>query len=356
MYIDFIPLAFYTSLYYQILLVVNLLVFLELWRKGLHKPLIGISFLLLMLVYIGYRPISGAYFTDMATYATRFELVKMDLPVVLSFDPGFTLLLRICAKTISAHSFFFVCACLYIVPLYFASKKWFRDYWFYAFLMLAGSFSFWAYGVNGIRNGIATSLFLLAVSRDKKIFQIIWLLIAISFHKSLLLPAVGFIITFWYNKPRSFFLFWLAAIPLSLAFPTFWENFFSSFMETRGADYLSANVNADLFSHVGFRWDFLVYSAMGVFSGWYYLFRIGIKDVFYTRLFNTYLFANAFWILVIRASYSNRFAYLSWFMLAIIIIYPWLRYKSEKLKLHHFAWVLLAYYGFTYFMQFVYYG
>ena len=39
-----------------------------------------------------------------------------------------------------------------------------------------------------------------------------------------------------------------------------------------------------------------------------------------------YLTANAFWILVIRSSFSNRFAYLSWFLMAIIIFYPFFKH------------------------------
>ena len=40
-----------------------------------------------------------------------------------------------------------------------------------------------------------------------------------------------------------------------------------------------------------------------------------IEDQLYVKMCNIYLLANAIWILVIRANFSNRFAYLSWFYL-----------------------------------------
>ena len=43
-------------------------------------------------------------------------------------------------------------------------------------------------------------------------------------------------------------------------------------------------------------------------------------DKLYKQLFAIYLIVNGFWVLIIRANFNNRFAYLSWFMLAIIIL------------------------------------
>src|SRR5690606_6899205 len=137
---------------------------------------------------------------------------------------------------------------LYIFPLYFVTKRWFKQYWFYAFLMLIGSFSFWAYGTNGIRNGIATSLFLLAISREKKLFQILWLVVAIGVHKTMMLPGLGFVLTWFYNKPKTYFYFWLVVIPLSLAMPGFWESFFGSIVEDDRAVYFTDDTYAEQFS------------------------------------------------------------------------------------------------------------
>ena len=128
----------------------------------------------------------------------------------------------------------------------------------------------------------------------------------------------------------------MLCIPISLAAGGFWENFFGSlgFQDDRLSYLTEGNVNDDDFSSTGFRWDFLLYSATAVYAGWYFIIKKGFEDKIYFWLFNTYVFANAFWILVIRANFSNRFAYLSWFMMALVIIYPLLKKEMIKPKLN----------------------
>jgi hypothetical protein len=106
-------------------------------------------------------------------------------------------------------------------------------------------------------------------------------------------------------------------------------------------------------SAVGFRWDFLLYSIIGVFTGMYFIYKKNFKDKFYTHIFNVYLLTNAIWILVIRANFSNRFAYLSWFMLGLIIIYPFLKYKFFDNQHKMIGRILLSYFLITYFLEFV---
>jgi len=356
MTIDFIPINFYTPLYYHIILIVTLITFLHSQRmtfsdsRNLNYIKVGGFFLFwFVLLYMGLRPIHGV-FVDMTTYARGFERYKAGEPILSDKDFLFHLFVKGSSTILNIHAYFFICAVLYVVPLYLICKKWFKQYWFYAFLMLVGSFSFWAYGTNGIRNGIATSLFLLAISREKKVFQILWLLVSVNFHASMYLPAIGFVITWFYNKPYGFFYFWLAAIPLSLAAPGLWENIFATLVEDERVEYLTTEAAKDRFRSIGFRWDFLLYSVTGVFAGWYYIFKKKITDKTYLQLFNVFLFANAIWILVIRASYSNRFAYLSWFMLALVIVYPWLKHYFEKKQHQKLGWIILAYFAFTYFM------
>src|SRR5690625_3438603 len=255
-----------------------------------------------------------------------------------------------CSKIMLAQILFLVCAALYIVPCYIIAKKWFQKYWFYAFLMMIGSFSFWAYGTNGIRNGIATAFFLMALASNKRLIQILWLFLAVNFHGSMMLPTAGLVATWFYNQPKGFYYFWLLSIPLSLMFPGFWESFFASMVEDDRASYFTEDKYADAFSRTGFRWDFLLYSATGVFAGTYYLFKKKIEDQIYILLFNIFLFVNDFWILVIRASFFIRFAYLYWFILAFYNFNPRLKFYFEKIQNRKLGMIMLAYFGFTYFM------
>ena len=354
MSLDFIPVEIYTSLYYFIILFVTLFICVELHIKGYKESSLGILLLVFILFYMGLRPISGV-FMDMVNYSEQFISIQDGYSDVQSKDIGFDFFMLFSSKMMNVNFFFFLCAFLYIYTLYLVCQKWFAEFWFYAFILLVGSFSFWAYGTNGIRNGIAGSLFLLGISKDKRVWQIVLIFIAVNFHKSILLPTLGFIIAQFYNKPKVMIGFWLLCIPLSLAAGGFWETFFAGlgFEDDRLSYLTQGNVNDDNFSNTGFRWDFILYSSTAVLAGWYFIVKKGFKDKIYFWLFNTYVFANAFWILVIRANFSNRFAYLSWFMMALVIVYPFLKENSMKIQPRVLAWVILLYFSFTFFMNVV---
>lgn len=358
---DFIPIQLYTPIYFHIILFVVLLTFIHTQSQKIRSKTnitfmqySGYLILLFVLLYMGLRPIDGV-FVDMGTYARIFLLYQSGQIFINISDPVFNSFISFSSKIMSLQMFFLICTLLYILPLYIVSKKWFKAYWFYAFLFLIGSLSFWTYGVNGIRNGIAGSLLLLGMSRDKRVFQIIWIVLAIGFHKSMLLPALGFLITQFYNKPKHYILFWLLCIPLSLISGGFWENLFSrfTFLSDERLRYLTTEANVGAFSKTGFRWDFLFYSASAVFAGWYYIVKKNFNDKFYWRLFNTYVFANAFWILVIRANFTNRFAYLSWFMMALVIVYPLLKQNLILSQHKKIGFILIGYFSFTYLMDVV---
>jgi hypothetical protein len=357
---DWIPLESYTFIYYYVMLVVVVITFQKLRVLGLdsiesmeYGRNMGMFALFFVVLYIGLRPISW-YFVDMSTYASFFQSYQEGNSILLSKDLLFEYFMQACAQIMDVNSFFLVCAFLYITPLYMVCKKWFSDNWFLAFLLLIVSFSFWSYGTNGIRNGMATSFFLLGISREKRFYQIIWLVMAVNFHSSMLLPSFGFILVQFYNNPKTYLAFWLLCIPLSLALGGFWESLIASlgFQDERISFLTDGNINDDEFAYTGFRWDFLLYSATGVFAGWYYIVKKDFSDPIYFKLFNIYLLANGFWVLVIRANFSNRFAYLSWFMLALIIVYPLLKKEIlEEDQNRKLSWILLAYFGFTFFMN-----
>lgn len=357
-----IPLEYYTEVYINALLFITLIVVFQTslntgyeYSSHSFSKVAGSLALVAVILYMGLRPINGHYFVDMRTYANHFEFVAKG-GVLPDRDVGFTLFLTLCTKLMSVEWFFLLCTMLYVIPIYIAVKRWHKDYAFFAFLACIGSFSFWGYGTNGIRAGLATSFFIFALSY-RRFFPIMltFLLLSISFHKSLLLPLLAFAVTFVYNKPKTYLLVWLAAIVLSVAMGSFWESFFAGlgFGNDRFAGYLTSTENAHQFTNTGFRWDFLFYSSVPVIAGCVYIYKYKFKDAFYNQLYNTYVICNAFWIMVIRASFSNRFAYLSWFLMALVIIYPLLKRKMFGLQYSKIGYVLLAYYSFTYAMFYI---
>jgi len=354
---DWVPVEIYARTYHQVIGAMVFVILLESigsrYKTGNKFRILGFVTLVFIILYMGSRPISGFYFGDMRTYANIFEDYANGMPITSTVDILFHLFTAFASKTMTVEAYFMVCAFLYVIPLYLVCKKWFGVYWFYGFLFVVGAFSFWAYGTNGIRNGIAGSLFLLGISREKRLWQIAWIVIAINFHKTMILPTGGFILANFYNRPQRVILIWLLCIPFSLVAGGFFEGFFAGlgFDDDRVTYLTEGNVHGDEFASTGFRWDFLMYSATAVFAGWYYIIKKGYRDKVYFWLFNTYIFANAFWVLVIRANFSNRFAYLSWFMIGLVIIYPLLRVKMIERQFEKIGLILLFYYSFTYIMN-----
>jgi len=352
-----IPIPSYTPLFYNVVLVVVLVSVLRLFVKGYviqnpnKKETTSLILLIAVILYMGLRPISYV-FGDMVVYAKYFREYANGAEITNTKDILWRLFVKLCSGIMSAQYFFLLCAILYIVPLYSAAKKWFGADRYFIFLMLVASFSFWAYGTNGIRNGIATSFVMYALSLPKNNYiKYALFLLAYLIHGSVMIPIAAYVLTLYHNNTRHYLLGWLVAIPLSLALGGFWENLFTSF--GFGGDrisYLTDDRFADQFAKVGFRWDFLLYSAAAVFAGYYFIIKRNFNDKVYIQLFNIYLTTNAFWILIIRSSFSNRFAYLSWFLMAIIIFYPFLKQQFFKKQQKVLAYTVLLYYGFTYFM------
>ncbi len=320
----------------------------------------GYLLLFFLILYIGERPIHGI-FGDTVNYDHTYTKYANGEPIPDDVnDFGWHLFMKGMSGLVSIHTFFTICAFLYIFPLYKISKNLFNHYWYYAFVMFVVSFSFWTYGVNGVRNGAACSLFLWGLCyRNNKVVMAIFFFLAVTFHKTLFLPIAAYIATYFYNNPKAYFKGWLVCIPLSLVMGGVWISIFASLGfggDDRLSGYLTSQAESGTFSSSGFRWDFLFHSAFAVFAGWYFIIKRNFKDALYAQLFNTYLICNGFWVLVIRANYSNRFAYLSWFMMALIIIYPLL--KEQFFKNQHFmiGRVVTIYFAFTYAMYYVYYG
>lgn len=359
----FVPLELYSDFFVNVILLVCFITLFHTLvlnysdkRVFVFNNLFSIGILGFLLLYIGTRPINGV-FVDMITYSQTFDQIKYGSFEVGNGDIGFELFLLLCTKITTVEGFFFLSACIYIIPLYIASKNWFPKYYLFAFLALVASFSFLAYGVNGIRNGMATSLFVLGLSYYKRnrALMLVFFISSYLFHKSMSLPLLAFGVTFFLKDTKKYYFFWFLSIILSIGMGGVWISLFSSlgFGGDRLSGYLTA-ANSGQFSSTGFRFDFLIYSMAPLILAYHYIFKRGFKDPLYDQILHTYIVANAFWIMVIRASFSNRFAYLSWFLMAIVVVYPILKTNIWSNHFKKVGIVLLLYFGFTYFMNYYY--
>ena len=357
-----IPLPYYTAVFNHtllaiVLLTVGALAFLR--EESLPQGVFKTSFwalLLAVIFYMGLRPISGIYFGDMGTYARDFERARFALGTLElnRSDSLFLLFLELSAAFLSVDTWFLLCAALYVGLMAWAVHRVHGPQAYLALLVMVASYSFWGYGVNGIRNGLATSLVLLGMAyRDRKAIMFVLFGLALGTHASVALPVSIFLLGFVIRSPWFYLIGYALAIPLSLIMGGWWESWFASlglFGDARFSSYLLDTTEARLFSATGFRWDFVLYSVSPILFASWQLFHRQLNDRFYTQLVNTYVGANAFWVLVIRASFSNRFAYLSWFLMPWVFVYPFLTGASYPARYRALGVFLLAYYLFTYFM------
>lgn len=357
---DFIPLQYYTTTFYTTMFIISLclLVFTlgaNIQDRSSRVTLNYIGFLSFfgLVLYMGLRPVSGVFFGDMITYSQTFNKIKSGIDIGSTKDVLFDNFMKFCAQIMDEKSFFTLVDFMYILPCLLFARKYSGSFWFFTFFLFIASFSFWSYGTNGIRNGLATSIFILSlVFYNKKILMYGLMALSYGIHSSLVIPIAAFITSGIIKNAKIYIYIWLAAIPLSLFAGGSLQIIFAGlFSDARATDYLTrGNYGNDAFSSTGFRWDFVAYSAAAVYAGWWYIIKREITDRFYIHMYGTYVIANAFWILIIKANFSNRFAYLSWFLMAAVIAYPVFRYKLWNNQYRAAGLILMAYYGFTYFM------
>jgi len=359
---NFVPLQYYTAIYYAIqFFIVLLVIFYINTHRSMNKSFDRNGAFLLMVfvvLYMGLRPVSGAYFGDMANYAFDFEQYQSgNFTSSYTGDAIFNYYQKVCSSIMNERTWFLLTAFIYVFSIYWACRRMFPQQELISFLVCITAMSFWSYGTNGIRNGIATSLVILAFSflyRKRKLllflFAALLCYLAIGTHKSATLPVLAALLALFYKNTRLYILFWLGCVVLSVLFESFWENFFSKLgfgEDERFAAYLTSSDFADQFSSTGFRWDFLLYSLVPIILGGYVVIIRRRTDKLYSLLLNTYIMSNAFWILIIRASFSNRFAYLSWFLFPIVLIYPVLKFHLWKRQYSKIALILFLHFMFT---------
>ncbi|CUO56539.1 Uncharacterised protein [Parabacteroides merdae] len=353
----------YIAIYYNLLLLVVLISFLyPINSNTISKPyynnkLIAFILLLIVFVHIIFRPLSPL-FGDTITYSFNFKHIALwGVEAGMGKDWGFQYLTYFISQFFNLTIYWAILCALYVLPVYISLKNNIPKQYAVAFLLFICSFSFWGYGVNGLRNGIATSLVIYALMVPRKlIVQILILCLAYSFHSSVLLPIGMFFISKYIRNSKYYLIGWFFCLILSITAHGFFENILSNLSifeeDDRLSSYMTATVEDTMasFSRTGLRWDFILYSLVPILLGYRYLYKYCYKDELYQQLFNIYTSCNAFWLLIMYVPYNNRFAYLSWFLYPIVIGYPLLKVNLLKRQDKLVQLMILLNYMFTYLM------
>lgn len=356
----------YNQVYYWIAFILCAFVFFRystssnnrlLLRQNTFVPALLLS--VLAILYLGLRP-THYVFGDMVTYANGYRVGMINGVAIEAKGEWFfawiqQMLINLGQKE---SMFFLVCAVGYIYLQYWVCKKLLWENVWIAMLFILSAFEFYEFAVNGVRNGLACAIVMaamtIAIKADgKKMQLLIAAIIAFldfSIHKSTIIPIGCAVAALYYIKNPKYALYiWVASIFLSLVAGNFFVSKMGVFLagEAKYADYAAGHSTEANFSRSGFRWDFLLYSAMPVLLIYYVNIKKKIREKVFDYLAVTYLLANSVWILVIQMNYSNRVAYLSWFLYPLVLAYGLIRLHIWDDQDRKIGFFLLAHAGFT---------
>ncbi len=338
--------AFVRDFYFILMLVLTLMECIKLmsvreieYKKNKNLSITGLLLTLFLIFFLGLRPASGRIFIDMTMYIWSYT------HNFTSSDPFFNFLSHFFNSLgVSATGWLLFIETVYIGCTYLAVTRLFKSYQYVALLFVYTAFSFFSFGVNGMRNGMAASIMLLSfsylITRKPKdiIFGIILGLASVGTHKAMLLPFVCSLLSlFVIKRLRTAVIIYMISIVISLIFGGAISEIVSSLAVLGEDEKLYGYLNPDetFQDRVGFRWDFLIYSVVPIILGYYveqkeFSEKESKINKRYLFLLNTYILANSFWVIVIRAYQSNRFAYLSWFIYGLVLSYPLIKLKWKN--------------------------
>jgi hypothetical protein len=371
--IEFIKPWYYSTAFYFLFLVLSwgtILYYLgSNSQKILHSegsPSQGAAFFLTLLMsfYLGLRQIARD-FGDTASYASNFRHLDEYSPVNFRTEWLWQNIQYFFKSVLgmNVHDFFVFVALVFFFGMFICSLILTRKNLWLAMLFFFTALQTFTYGTNGIRNGMALSMVLVSIAllaeygKSRQFLAAIIMILALFIHRSSMLPSLSAFISLYFIKDTKLGLrFWLVSIAVSLLAGPLVTQFFAALgFDDRMTTYSQMEASEEIFSHTGFRWDFLLYSVFPVFMIWYVTRQRRFNDPAYSVVANTYLLCNAFWIMVIRSSFSNRFAYLSWFLYPVVIFYPLLRMNIWRDQDRKTAIIFFLYTSFTNFMFFIYY-
>lgn len=318
-------------------------------RSGL-----GLLLSIFLFFFIGQRPINDAFFADMSAYKYLYN-VQEGLPYVfdssvdnLFFDNWFSWM---ASQSIGISLIFIIFAAVYFGCIYFATKRIFPDDSLLALLVYLAAFSTFSYGTNGLKAGMATATFLLAIAyRDKLWISIPIALFTYTQHHSMILVIVAYFLTLIVKDSKYYFIGWVFCLLMAALHVTAFQTLFAGFTDEQGAQYLLSKRNS------GFRIDFILYSIVPIWIGYLMVYKYKIESGMYKFLLNLYLCTNGVWLLCMYANFTNRISYLSWFIYPIVLLYPFLNIEWSDNQPRYLRYVVYGHLAFTLFMTFVYYA
>lgn len=300
--------------------VVSLISYFDKRRVNNLLSFLLLCFSIFTVFYIGDRNTNIG--VDTYNYNLSFNLYKESGTFLIRKDFFFDFFTYSLSKIVDFHIFLKICAFLYVFGAFIGLKKIFKENFYLPFLLFIISPYFFQFGINVMRNGIAASMLLLSISyyytQDKKWKVLTFVLVALGFHISMIIPVVMFFISKYIKKIEAVFLIWLASIFLSL----FKINILSSIagLILQFSDRIGSYAeNTEENSSWG---NFLIFGAFPVLLAIYWITQKKFKNSFFLELTKTYMLTHTIYITLINTLFALRFGYLAEFMMPILLFFP----------------------------------
>lgn len=330
------------------------------WKASQGQMMAAVTLVVFLSLFLGFRPISGRYFGDTASYALDYErqFGWFD-PNNISGDWLFNYIMGwMAGQSLPIAYFFTTINALYFGLMYLACLKMFPRDSLFAFVIYLGAFSTFSYGVNGLRAGMAASIFLCALAWWRNKAVVVALCIA-SFltHHAMMLPICAMACVWFMPFPKLWMTGWVVALFVALLHITWFQDLFAMLSDDVGEGYLATENTGEWGGTLEgrFRYDFVLYSAIPLWVAWRAMKRLRRPSPRYKAVFNCYTLCNTVWMLCMFANFTNRIAYLSWFLLPILLVYPYFRQEFISKQYKEVNTVAILHLGFTIFMWLVYY-
>lgn len=352
----------FNNLYLLTICIFSVFTFLYLWigrNKGmLNIQISGIfSFFIsiILVILIGYYPISD--YSDKFFYRISFQSFSSD-DFESAKDIGWTIYVRISRFFLTDPDLFFMqTASVYLLGyIIFIKRSVEKEYRIILFIATISSFGFLGYGVNTIRSGLALSILLLAYSYRRKLYLAVFLgFFAVLMHKSVVIIILAFLLSRFFKNVKTLYRLWFVFLILSIINIPGIESLLFNLIGTGTTNRFESYLNTtDATTHykTGFKLNFVVYSALPIFVGYYYIVKKSFTDKLYLQMFSVYIIVNSLWLLLIRIPYTDRVAYLSWFLIPFILLYPILKSNLMKNQRGIIAIILIGICSFTFLMTY----
>ena len=353
--------VYYQYIYLSVVVILTIIAFSRysqitlqnLNRVKTKDTILSFCIAVLIILFIGFRPLH-AIFYDMVVYEANYNsLLLSDFFFEretdnIIFDNWLSLM---ASQGIPFRTVMIIFSIVYFGAIWFSCKRLFPRDSLLAFVVYLAAFSTFSYATNGVKAGMAASLFCVALAYyDHKLISILLALLTYGMHHSMKLVIVAYFIILFIKNPKYYFMVWGFSFLMAALHITWFQHFFAGFTDEHGAGYLLSERDS------GFRIDFIVYSAVPVIIGYYMIYKQKLQSNMYNVILSLYLLTNSVWMLCMYSNFTNRISYLSWFLYPIVLLYPFVNIYWSNRQYTYLKYVVWGHLGFTLFMTVIFYG